>query len=120
MEQKPYCALLQSSSISFTFLPHERHIYASTVLSCVMTKSRSSHTDSRPQNISRDYDDLREEPLKASRVAAACDECRNKKIKCDGVRPSTHTTSSIPAVLSVALEVADCLGWSSLLGLQPQ
>ena len=32
------------------------------------------------------------QPQKRRRVTRACDECRRKKIKCDGKQPCTHCT----------------------------
>jgi hypothetical protein len=34
----------------------------------------------------------RPQPQKRRRVTRACDECRRKKIKCDGKQPCTHCT----------------------------
>jgi hypothetical protein len=51
------------------------------------------------------------QPQKRRRVTRACDECRRKKIKCDGKQPCTHCTvysygmfvpTSMAAVCSVA------------------
>lgn len=34
----------------------------------------------------------KQQPQKRRRVTRACDECRRKKIKCDGKQPCTHCT----------------------------
>lgn len=45
------------------------------------------------------------QPQKRRRVTRACDECRRKKIKCDGKQPCTHCTvysyGTCPAVLKL-------------------
>lgn len=53
---------------------------------------------------------------KRRRVTRACDECRRKKIKCDGKQPCTHCTvysygqSSAPPLLSIvpSFVLTDC------------
>lgn len=54
-------------------------------------------SDSRPESPSADSPDesatKTTAPLqKRRRVTRACDECRRKKIKCDGKQPCTHCT----------------------------
>lgn len=44
------------------------------------------------------------QPQKRRRVTRACDECRRKKIKCDGKQPCTHCT-----VYSYGMLVATCI-----------
>jgi hypothetical protein len=49
--------------------------------------------DDSPTNELADDDAPRPQPLqKRRRVTRACDECRRKKIKCDGKQPCTHCT----------------------------
>lgn len=50
-----------------------------------------------PQPNDNDDEDQAQKPLvapmqKRRRVTRACDECRRKKIKCDGKQPCTHCT----------------------------
>lgn len=60
----------------------------------------SQHEDSpefgeenSPSNEIGDDEAPRPQPLqKRRRVTRACDECRRKKIKCDGKQPCTHCT----------------------------
>jgi hypothetical protein len=49
--------------------------------------------DDSPTNELAEEDTPRPQPLqKRRRVTRACDECRRKKIKCDGQQPCTHCT----------------------------
>lgn len=56
-------------------------------------------SDSRPESPSADSPEPEESTTKSTaplqkrrRVTRACDECRRKKIKCDGKQPCTHCT----------------------------
>lgn len=49
--------------------------------------------DNSPSNETADDQAPKPQPLqKRRRVTRACDECRRKKIKCDGKQPCTHCT----------------------------
>jgi hypothetical protein len=73
----------------------------STVPETRRTPKLEDNTD-QPEQASpiTDKDDGAEQPQKPSagpmqkrrRVTRACDECRRKKIKCDGKQPCTHCT----------------------------
>lgn len=65
---------------------------------------RSGHLESHPEDTSEfgegnsetndvgDDQPPKPQPQKRRRVTRACDECRRKKIKCDGKQPCTHCT----------------------------
>lgn len=61
--------------------------------------SNSSALPAHPHDVASSHghlsDSKTKEPLpmqKRRRVTRACDECRRKKIKCDGKQPCTHCT----------------------------
>lgn len=54
-----------------------------------LTDFKYSMHDDESQDASADPKSL---PMKRRRVGRACDECRRKKIKCDGKQPCTHCT----------------------------
>lgn len=64
------------------------------------TPQREEVADVADQNSPTPNDEGTEQPLKPTtgpmqkrrRVTRACDECRRKKIKCDGKQPCTHCT----------------------------
>lgn len=59
------------------------------------SSNNPTDTDTPPDVKSPDSDALppKAPPLqKRRRVTRACDECRRKKIKCDGKQPCTHCT----------------------------
>lgn len=47
---------------------------------------------------------------KRRRVTRACDECRRKKIKCDGKQPCTHCTVYSYGMLTITLQNSRLLG----------
>jgi len=60
-------------------------------------ETNNNTSDSRPESPAADSPDesaaRTSVPLqKRRRVTRACDECRRKKIKCDGKQPCTHCT----------------------------
>lgn len=77
---------------------------------------RSGFLESHPEDISEsgegnsetndvgDDQPPKPQPQKRRRVTRACDECRRKKIKCDGKQPCTHCT-----VYSYGMFVAMCM-----------
>jgi hypothetical protein len=55
--------------------------------------SPGSADENSPSNDVGDESTHKPQPLqKRRRVTRACDECRRKKIKCDGKQPCTHCT----------------------------
>ena len=59
--------------------------------------AKQEHSSGPPSPSNSDPDDASHDrsavPLqKRRRVTRACDECRRKKIKCDGKQPCTHCT----------------------------
>lgn len=56
--------------------------------------SNISPNDSAQASGEEDHADAKPRPpiQKRRRVTRACDECRRKKIKCDGKQPCTHCT----------------------------
>lgn len=49
--------------------------------------------NSPPNDVGDDQQPQKHQPMqKRRRVTRACDECRRKKIKCDGKQPCTHCT----------------------------
>lgn len=43
----------------------------------------------RAKPSSEDVDSTRSPPLRRSRAALACEQCRSRKVRCDGAQPST-------------------------------
>lgn len=57
------------------------------------TSTEDLQDDSNAQDAENDSDSKPQVPIqKRRRVTRACDECRRKKIKCDGKQPCTHCT----------------------------
>jgi len=48
---------------------------------------RVEMSDNTPRRAAQSNDPASERPTKRQKIAVACDTCRLRKIKCDGVRP---------------------------------
>jgi hypothetical protein len=70
--------------------------------------SPESGDDTSPGNDAVDGQVSKPQPLqKRRRVTRACDECRRKKIKCDGKQPCTHCTVYSYGMLPTAASTLD-------------
>jgi hypothetical protein len=78
---------MASSSSKIVKLEHQKDLH---------DDSNASPPESPQANTGGEEDDDGSRPTlplqKRRRVTRACDECRRKKIKCDGKQPCTHCT----------------------------